>query len=664
MNVTNEVVVDLLKLTKNVIHVVQDDSTRRIRLKILCGESPYDIASDLGEREHLTGLVAFRMADGHGGEYDKTSDGKTAVRREAGSAYIWTVQLDQNVFSAAGWCQVNVKFRTDSGKILHTFAIDVDVQPSASPESGASDFYNVQSIGALRAMIDELRDRLDAIPDASETVVTKQDRQNDLLSVSEILKVAKSYYDARGTADNPLFIYNQTDPSCFDEGFSSDPDSPTKRNIDCSTFVGLLLRGIDFDISPYKNLTLPNAGDDSETEPDDGDDGSQKEDSNPDGDGNAYPKRDSDTDANPYEYPWAVDPYVYKIRKTPDSDPTPLRTASQLGEWMARHGMAIPALSSFENVRPGDIIFWAKTLKDENGNTMYDEDGNPLYKQPDRYLHISHVAMCYSVKPQPEDVTTALRIGVEIESVNATTALSYLETHYDNENNTYSVYKDGAAWKLSQRLDKDPDTGEWTWGTPVTLTKASTDEGGTALTDGKFRLVEIGVILSETGDGDHSFRLVQYYWERGKYPLKHTMMEVTSYAPYVLNRTLEKISPDEVALVCRPDLGSIRSDVFVGNIINELGINNINYAMRDGHYYLTSEVTGGLTGTGYSNGLGLELTVETTRTKHGKIYTMKQTLQDARENAAGKICIRTQYCYSHDPDSELWGAWRVYMPTT
>ena len=50
-----------------------------------------------------------------------------------------------------------------------------------------------------------------------------------------------------------------------------------------------------------------------------------------------------------------------------------------------------------------------------------------------------------------------------------------------------------------------------------------------------------------------SFSLEVYYWNK-KYPYKHTMMEVTTKSPYVLNNTLEKSRPGNLVLVCRPRL--------------------------------------------------------------------------------------------------------------
>ena len=68
---------------------------------------------------------------------------------------------------------------------------------------------------------------------------------------NEVVEVAASYYDARKTGED-IFEYDSSD-----NPFSSDATVRNKENnkakIDCSTYIGLVLRGIPYDASPYAN---------------------------------------------------------------------------------------------------------------------------------------------------------------------------------------------------------------------------------------------------------------------------------------------------------------------------------------------------------------------------------------------------------------------------
>ena len=194
-------------------------------------------------------------------------------------------------------------------------------------------------------------------------------KKNSRVQTAQIASVARSYYDNRGTAGAYNFTYAQK--TCLDSGF--DPSSDT--GIDCSTLIGLVLRGIPFAKSPYEYVKA-SAGNNNSS------DGTQEEAS-----GNKTEEDSGDfdprnVDANDKEYPWAVNPGHYQYSVESGKAPKNVRTASQLAEWMNEKGRSILFDDTFYDVEVGDIIFWAKKKSDG------------AWVQPDRYRHISHVAIC------------------------------------------------------------------------------------------------------------------------------------------------------------------------------------------------------------------------------------------------------------------------------
>ena len=156
MYVTTEITIDFQRPRKNIMQVVQDDTTRKIRLILKDGGNDYDITSDLESEETWVGAVAYLKPDGHGGVYDTTEDGDTAVQLVSGTTNQFDVLLVGQVFTAAGWTQVNVKFYNDDfSKVLSTFAIDVNVQRNAASDYESEDYSNMESLGAIRTEITE-----------------------------------------------------------------------------------------------------------------------------------------------------------------------------------------------------------------------------------------------------------------------------------------------------------------------------------------------------------------------------------------------------------------------------------------------------------------------------------------------------------------------------
>lgn len=193
MQISHSITIDLLEPRKNVIHVVQDDSTRQILLTLLSGGVAYNVSADLAAGEKATGVVSFRKPDGHTGCYDtanltfdehtvpsggnpkalglyelvgysyiQTNDteavaGKTYYEGEGttavetgGATNKWLVHLDGQCFTCSGTTMLNVSFFTENGKLLSTFIIEADVHPNPAISVTSGSYYNLQSIADLR----------------------------------------------------------------------------------------------------------------------------------------------------------------------------------------------------------------------------------------------------------------------------------------------------------------------------------------------------------------------------------------------------------------------------------------------------------------------------------------------------------------------------------
>ena len=352
-------------------------------------------------------------------------------------------------------------------------------------------------------------------------------KKNNQTYVSEMIGVARSYYKARYNADGEAIFNYDANNTALD--FSYDGDGERANSIDCSTFIGLVLRGLSIENSPYAHL-INNVELEDDADIDEGNDEGNHDENDEIGETGGWDPMLVTADI--INYPWAIDLMNWSLPKIPTGLPQPIRTASQMAQWMCERGLAIPLDPLFNNVEPGDIIFWAKTVDGE-------------YKQPNRYKHISHVAMC---------------VG------------------------------------KYERNDTIPEM----------------------------------------------------------YPWKHTMLEVTTKSPFVLNRTLEKCRPKEVVLICRPDLGSISAGEYTGNVNTKEGIVNVADIMRPGVYYLTSKITEGLP-EGKESGIYFTLKVDRTMTRLGKVYSLIQTLINAKDPR--EYYVRSQYCYSHAPNNVDWTDW-------
>lgn len=168
-------------------------------------------------------------------------------------------------------------------------------------------------------------------------------RNSDAL-VTEFLAVAQTYL-------------NQTDIT-YKDGDTIFYKSTATNGIDCSTFVGLCLMGLEYQMTPYytHQYTNPN-----------------------------------NLVINP-NYNWAIRPMSYQISRYIDgSNPTEnVRLACQLGRWMESRGQKVPLTNGFADVRAGDIVFWGKKVS-----------GTDEWSHPTWWEHINHVGIILSKEDAP-----------------------------------------------------------------------------------------------------------------------------------------------------------------------------------------------------------------------------------------------------------------------
>lgn len=661
----------------------------------------------------------------------------------------------------------------------------------------------------------------------------KKDTISNPEYVAEILGVAKSYYDAArnySISNETPFYYCQSSNNAENEpntahtylnkdypssgisgwgetenkvNWSSEWAGKELRNIDCSTYIGLILRGKSFmDTylpawkSRYENdMNQKKSSDENITEST----SNETEDIENPAEFRLIPANEN--------YPWSMNlGYIYNKISQKDLISTEIRSASQIAQHMEESGMAIKLDNVFTNLQPGDIIFWAKAKKDFNVETGEDISKS-IYSQPNRYKKISHVAICVNKTDTPDHVTFTNKKNLEINFN------GYLDNNTFYESNNQNNFKKEKEYELliksiignsdqnNLSLTKDPayrqcliltgyyNNNSWDW----TLTRRvkkkevfsqANDLGqlqNTKKIDNQadqfikesnpaptfnYTNDNIELLLGKTTsikdnydyeDGnennpkimsgnvidyvitkpinnsnifhyekenelsqsyiitinDVSFKvtptvnklnngvtcstnIILYYWDNKKYPFRHTYYHCSNIAPYILNATLEKNTPEEVVLICRPSLGSINPNSQVNGLYSSLNTVNVNEVQKPGLYYLTNEIIDGLpdspplrklstnnSPTGSYHTLEVQRTIRRT----GKIYSLTQTLwenfyraadDDQEQEGALKesplqnkgFWRRVQYCYSGTGkngvivDGEFnpnnWSPWEYY----
>lgn len=209
--------------------------------------------------------------------------------------------------------------------------------------------------------------------------------------VADFLAVAETYYthrnDKTGNDYDMTYGYN----SCIQT-------TEYTREIDCSTFVQLVMRGWSYEQTQYYTHES----------------------------GTTYP-------ANPDKV-WSVYPPDYRnilnlvVEATGEANTTQsyVRTASQIAEWMIDQGRRIPLDPRMVNVEPGDIVFWA------NVNAY----GTP--DDPNRFGCIGHIGICCSKRattendPWPASLYPYAHEIIEVRGGNPCCKKRYLEVGWDD----------------------------------------------------------------------------------------------------------------------------------------------------------------------------------------------------------------------------------------
>lgn len=197
MEIYHDLTIDLLNPRQNVIHVVQEDSQRKLRLTLLAGNAPFDVSADLEEGENLLTFVEFVKADKTGGIYDTTALGEPAVVLEGNTTNVWLVALDGRCFTAPGWAKINVRFETESGKRLLTFGVLADVEANAAAMVESEDYYNIQSLSGLRNSVAAVERKLHSLF-AVDVAYQNSDTQTQPGNVGEALDEIFSRLSAGG----------------------------------------------------------------------------------------------------------------------------------------------------------------------------------------------------------------------------------------------------------------------------------------------------------------------------------------------------------------------------------------------------------------------------------------------------------------------------------
>ena len=166
-------------------------------------------------------------------------------------------------------------------------------------------------------------------------------KRNSEFAISQFLAIAKTYYDNRASIvyGNDTFL----------------DDAVINNQLDCSTFVGLCLRGIPFEDTPL-NPNYTGAAQDP-----------------------TYWKANRN-------YSWSYNPYDYNITSVRTGR---VRGASQLAKLMVLWNQQVVMDENFANLEPGDIIFYSAKNADDT------------WKEPNTWGHVSHVAICYSKSDTP-----------------------------------------------------------------------------------------------------------------------------------------------------------------------------------------------------------------------------------------------------------------------
>lgn len=270
-------------------------------------------------------------------------------------------------------------------RIVFALSNDAAITPSTIPAS----FYVVPVFRPIWSASAE-----------GKSVMAYKTRRNNAQFVSEMLDVANTYWTNRSATHSGTrnMVYNNS--STIFDNFTA----TYTNGIDCSTFVGLCLRGTPYAETSYATL---------------------------------QPKPATEYLANP-AYSWSVNPFDYNTMTDRTSTETaPTRRTSQLAQWMVSQRWQVEKDPKLANVEAGDVIFWSR-YTGVNPVNLY------------RFMFITHVALVISKRlVQTYDATSTYDVSDAVVyngalyecSTAITTAEEWTASHWTQLYATWDIEK-------------------------------------------------------------------------------------------------------------------------------------------------------------------------------------------------------------------------------
>lgn len=232
-------------------------------------------------------------------------------------------------------------------------------------KTGAAAYSDLDNEDVIKIPFNKFCDEIKSIDRLQKSTLYPNGLDNtNSKNLQKVLSAAQSYYDmAHSNTGNP-FKYNSDIGPLLGYNLIEDK-SDNKKMIDCSTYVSLCLRNINYEASPYnyKNNNLPSLNTDYEY---------------PAGSGNKYVKWLRKNIVNLYPQDWIFRYLDYQPENEFNnfgiSGCSSIRNAAQIGEFFYKYGYVVfdaKKEGSIENLeaaqlvanklQPGDLIFWSKS---------------------------------------------------------------------------------------------------------------------------------------------------------------------------------------------------------------------------------------------------------------------------------------------------------------
>lgn len=232
----------------------------------------------------------------------------------------------------------------------YTPFMDGNVKSYVNPARGDRAVVEVYSETELSAedvelLVDDFSVRYYKAPDepdtkAYEQVISTRPNQN---VISQVLAVCNNWYDHR--ADDNLYYG-------YDGILNGKMNYKETYQIDCSTFVGLVLRGYNYTDTSYSTKAWTAA---------------------------------THWKGNPL-YDWAINPYDYREYETVNGTEKKLvRNTGQMAQWFVKNGRRVLIDENLANIEVGDILFFSRLNPDT---------GKP--QSPNYFMKINHCAIVVS----------------------------------------------------------------------------------------------------------------------------------------------------------------------------------------------------------------------------------------------------------------------------